>query len=71
MPGLMSKLRYVVVDELHAFIGSERGKQLQSLMCRLERAVGRRLPRVACRRHSGIWAWLPSSCAQTIQTSSI
>lgn len=46
MPGLMSKLRYVVVDELHAFIGSERGKQLQSLMCRLERAVGRRLPRV-------------------------
>lgn len=46
MPGLMSKLRYVVVDELHAFIGSERGKQLQSLMCRLERAVGRGLPRV-------------------------
>jgi|JI6StandDraft_1071083.scaffolds.fasta_scaffold30770_2 ATP-dependent Lhr-like helicase len=46
MPGLMSKLRYVVVDELHAFIGSERGKQLQSLMCRLERTVGRQLPRV-------------------------
>lgn len=46
MPGLMSKLHYVVVDELHAFIGSERGKQLRSLMCRLERAVGRRLPRV-------------------------
>lgn len=46
MPGLMSKLRYVVVDELHAFIGSERGKQLQSLLHRLERAVGRRLPRV-------------------------
>lgn len=46
MPGLMSKLRYVVVDELHAFIGSERGKQLQSLMHRLERAVGCRVPRV-------------------------
>ncbi|TYC60922.1 DEAD/DEAH box helicase [Zoogloea oleivorans] len=46
LPGLMSKLRYVVVDELHAFIGSERGKQLQSLMCRLERTVDRRLPRV-------------------------
>ncbi|WP_018990863.1 DEAD/DEAH box helicase [Aromatoleum toluclasticum] len=46
MPGLMSKLRYVVVDELHAFIGAERGKQLQSLLHRLERTVGRRLPRV-------------------------
>ena len=46
MPGLMSRLRYVVIDELHAFIGSERGKQLQSLLHRLERAVGRRLPLV-------------------------
>lgn len=46
MPGLMSRLRYVVIDELHAFIGSERGKQLQSLLHRLERTVGRRLPLV-------------------------
>lgn len=27
LKGLFSPLRYVVVDELHAFIGSERGKQ--------------------------------------------
>ena len=40
-------LQYVVVDELHAFIGSERGAQLQSLLHRLELAVGRRVPRVA------------------------
>ncbi|SIN94544.1 DEAD/DEAH box helicase [Paraburkholderia phenazinium] len=39
-------LRYIVVDELHAFIGSERGKQLQSLMHRVERVCGRRVPRV-------------------------
>jgi len=39
-------LRYIVVDELHAFIGSERGKQLQSLMHRVERTCGRRVPRV-------------------------
>ncbi|KML07957.1 MULTISPECIES: DEAD/DEAH box helicase [Burkholderia] len=39
-------LRYVVVDELHAFIGSERGKQLQSLMYRVQRACGRTVPRV-------------------------
>jgi len=46
MPGLMANLRYVVVDELHAFIGSERGKQLQSLLHRLERVAGRWIPRV-------------------------
>ena len=39
-------LRYVVVDELHAFIGSERGMQLQSLMRRVDRACGRNVPRV-------------------------
>lgn len=44
--GLFKNLRYIVVDELHAFIGSERGKQLQSLMHRVELVVGRTLPRV-------------------------
>lgn len=39
-------LTYVVVDELHAFIGSERGKQLQSLMHRIERVIGRSVPRI-------------------------
>jgi ATP-dependent helicase Lhr and Lhr-like helicase len=38
---------YVAVDELHAFIGSERGKQLQSLLHRLEIAAKRQIPRVA------------------------
>lgn len=46
MPGLLAHLRYLVVDELHAFIGEERGKQLQSLLRRAELAAGRRVPRV-------------------------
>jgi ATP-dependent Lhr-like helicase len=37
---------YFVVDELHAFIGSERGKQLQSLMHRIEYTLGRTVPRI-------------------------
>ncbi|MBE0548493.1 MAG: DEAD/DEAH box helicase [Rubrivivax sp.] len=37
---------FFVVDELHAFIGSERGKQLQSLMHRIQTAVNRRIPRI-------------------------
>lgn len=43
---VFKNLRYIVIDELHAFIGSERGKQLQSLMHRVELVVGRTLPRV-------------------------
>lgn len=44
---LFESIRYVVVDELHAFIGSERGRQLQSLLHRLEVGIGRRIPRIA------------------------
>lgn len=46
LTGVFRNLRYIVVDELHAFIGSERGKQLQSLMHRVELVAGRKLPRV-------------------------
>ncbi len=45
--GLLNAITYVVVDELHAFIGSERGAQLQSLLHRVELCVRRRVPRVA------------------------
>ncbi|VBB17255.1 DEAD/DEAH box helicase [Burkholderia stabilis] len=43
---LFDRLDYVVVDELHAFMGSERGMQLQSLLDRLETALARRIPRI-------------------------
>ena len=43
---LFERLDYVVVDELHVFLGSERGAQLQSLLHRVELAVRRRIPRI-------------------------
>lgn len=46
LAGVFANLRYLVVDELHAFIGSERGKQLQSLLHRVELVVERTVPRV-------------------------
>lgn len=46
MPRIVAQLRYVVIDELHAFIGTERGKQLQSLLQRLDQAAGRSVPRI-------------------------
>lgn len=42
-----SSLCYVIVDEFHAFLGSERGCQLQSLMHRLEFLLQRMIPRIA------------------------
>lgn len=41
-----SSLRRIVVDELHAFIGTERGMQLQSLMHRVEDIAGKKIPRI-------------------------
>ncbi len=40
-------LAHVVIDEFHAFLGSERGIQLQSLLRRLEFLIGRQVPRIA------------------------
>ena len=42
-----SSLQYVVIDELHSFIGTERGKQLQSLLSRIELITQRKIPRIA------------------------
>jgi ATP-dependent Lhr-like helicase len=44
---LFGGLDFIVVDELHSFIGSERGQQLQSLLTRLEWVLRRRIPRIA------------------------
>ncbi len=45
-----SQLKYVCVDEFHAFIGTERGQQLLSLLNRLEHLLNRLkdpIPRIA------------------------
>ena len=47
LSGLFGGLRYLVIDELHAFLDSARGKQLQSLLHRIEEALGRRITRIA------------------------
>ena len=43
---LFGGLRYAVIDELHSFIGTERGQQLRSLLHRLEAALGRPVARI-------------------------
>lgn len=44
--GILAGLRYIVIDELHSFMGSERGKQLQSQLHRIEILLGRRICRI-------------------------
>ena len=46
LASVLASLQYIVVDELHAFLGTERGAQLRSLMHRVELALRRRVPRV-------------------------
>lgn len=43
---ILAGLERVVIDEAHVFIGSDRGKQLQSLLARLEQRLQRRIPRI-------------------------
>ena len=43
----MKNLYYVIIDEFHAFMGSQRGYQLQSQLHRIENLIGKRVTRVA------------------------
>lgn len=45
-PRLFAAAQHIVIDELHAFIGTDRGKQMQSLLHRIEAAAERRIPRI-------------------------
>ena len=44
--GLFAGLQYIVIDELHSFLATPRGAQLQSLLSRIELAIRRRPPRI-------------------------
>jgi ATP-dependent Lhr-like helicase len=44
--GLFRGLRYVVIDEMHVFLGDPRGKQLQSVLHRIDLAAKARPARV-------------------------
>ena len=46
VPLVFANLCYIVVDELHSFIGSERGRQVQSLLSRIDFVLRRKAPRI-------------------------
>jgi ATP-dependent Lhr-like helicase len=59
---LFTGLRAVLVDELHAFAGDDRGWHLLAILARLERLAGRRLQRIGLSATVGnpeeLLAWL-------------
>ena len=57
-------LQYIVIDEFHAFIGTERGQHLLSLLNRLEHLIGRHgnpIPRAALSATLGNLESVPAS----------
>ncbi len=72
MRGLFSKLQFVVIDELHAFIGGVRGAQLRSQLHRLDErceGVERRHPRGAEGRPARLLSDRSRGCPQGHQES--
>jgi ATP-dependent helicase Lhr and Lhr-like helicase len=59
---LLGGLRAVLVDELHAFAGDDRGWHLLAILARLERLAGRRIQRIGLSATVGnpsdLLAWL-------------
>lgn len=60
----LSHARFVIVDELHAFVESERGAHLRVLLERLDRMAGRHVQRIGLSATVGnpeeVLAWLSS-----------
>ena len=46
IPRLFASLRYIVLDEVHAMIGSDRGNQVLCQICRLAKLLGRHPRRI-------------------------
>lgn len=43
----LHNLKYIIIDEFHAFMGTPRGYQLQSQLHRIDNLCGRLIPRIA------------------------
>lgn len=64
---LFSNLRVVIVDEIHAFAGDDRGWHLLAVLERISRLAGRELQRIGLSATVGnpqaLVDWLAGSCA--------
>jgi len=74
--GWFGRLRVVVIDELHAFAGDDRGWHLRALLSRLERYTPQPVQRLGLsatvRSPDALLAWMaPSGARRIVGTSSV
>ena len=69
---MFNELQFIVIDEVHAFMGTDRGLQLQCQMVRIDRLLGRSVRRVGLSAtihdYASAQAWL---CAGTNRDCSL
>ncbi|AUS26752.1 DEAD/DEAH box helicase [Paenibacillus polymyxa] len=74
IPSLFGDLRYVIVDEVHAFMGADRGIQVLSQINRLERMTGVKPRRIGLSAtlsdYDSAKAWLGAGSQQAVEVVS-
>ena len=71
IPSLFHDLRFVIIDEVHAFLGADRGRQVQCLLTRIERLAGVSPRRIGLSATLGdtrpAEAWLAAGTSRKVQ----
>lgn len=71
IPALFGDLRYIVVDEVHAFMGADRGIQVLSQLSRIERMGGCRPQRIGLSAtlsdYESATQWLAAGTGQPVE----
>ncbi|WP_046213783.1 DEAD/DEAH box helicase [Paenibacillus wulumuqiensis] len=74
IPALFGDLRYIVVDEVHAFMGADRGIQVLSQLSRIQRMAGCRPQRIGLSAtlsdYESACHWLSSDTGQPVEVVS-
>ncbi len=74
IPALFGDLRYIVVDEVHAFMGVDRGVQVLAQLSRIQRMAGCRPQRIGLSAtlsdYESACAWLSSDTGQPVEVVS-
>ncbi|SEN44352.1 DEAD/DEAH box helicase [Paenibacillus sp. OK076] len=74
IPALFHDLRYVIIDEVHAFMGADRGIQVLSELARIERMAGCKPRRVGLSAtlsdYNAATAWLAAGTNQGVEVVS-
>ncbi|MED4956978.1 DEAD/DEAH box helicase, partial [Paenibacillus macerans] len=74
IPALFKDLRYIIIDEVHAFMGVDRGIQVLSQIARIERMAGARPRRIGLSAtlsdYESAKAWLGAGSSEQVEVVS-